>query len=59
MDCKGCGYYRYEPETDFKYCIKTPFELGRMELSVCPDYYNVADVKADHKESLKDGQRDD
>jgi hypothetical protein len=49
MNCQHCVYYRYEPDTNFQYCIKPPFDLERMELEHCPDYYNKDDAKADAK----------
>jgi len=49
MNCQGCVFYRYESDTNFKYCIKTPFDLERMEQEECPDYYLIEDAKADAK----------
>lgn len=49
MNCNGCTYYRYESDTNYTYCIKTPFDEERMELSDCPDYYNKDDASADAK----------
>jgi len=49
VNCQHCVYYRYESDTNFQYCVKPPFDLERMELEHCPDYYNQDDAKADAK----------
>jgi hypothetical protein len=36
--CKECKYYRHEVETDFNYCLKTPFDLKRLLLLKCPAF---------------------
>ncbi len=54
MYCNGCVFYRYESDTNYQYCIKTPFDDERMELVDCPDYYNQEDAKNDAKYGDKD-----
>lgn len=54
MNCNDCVYYRRETDTNFEYCIKTPFDSERMLLENCPHYYNHQDAKDDTKYGDKD-----
>ena len=54
-----CIYYNYEYVADYWFCADPERVDGQEELGSCPHYYSVADAKADHKELLRDGEKDD
>jgi hypothetical protein len=49
MNCNGCVYYRYERDTNFKYCTLHDASEVDPSFGSCPDYYNSEDARNDAK----------
>uniref|UniRef100_A0A6M3KW64 Uncharacterized protein n=1 Tax=viral metagenome TaxID=1070528 RepID=A0A6M3KW64_9ZZZZ len=52
MNCQGCVYYRYEADTNFKYCTCVNQELQDQSINgyeACHLYYSIEDAKVDAK----------